>query len=485
MKTNLEYVHDSKNSKVWIIELKNKTITVLFGKKNSTLNEITKSYQNQKEAKEDYESRIIKKLKQGYQKINTLSLEKKSKSKSDKILKIQTISSYINDLLKFTNTIGDKQNKIIENMEDKSYEEYMKKYYDKHFVQFNKVINKYQTKKIGSFIQSGIIVKHIPTKMAKSILEQVNLFANSIDIDYHPNSDKKVRDIIHPSIYPLIIKTTHSNKKTDYWNRPYEDSDFQWLPSEFDIDIEGKCKIKSYINNLSLDHIDLYKKIEKIFEFVLPQLEDVWSWINSIKLKSEDFIGKNIMDKLKKHELKNKTLQVITKIVTIDLNSKQDLIGAWHIEGMPHENIVATASCTLYQESNFEGSILFKRVYTAQEEDYIRMNMQQDPIKEVSDLVYNQHVPIGKVNLSENTLIVFPNSHVHKVDMFNTGSKKQSRTIIVFWLINPNIKIKSTKDIEQQKYSINIAHRNRLMLMKERTIHKQTFNQRDINLCEH
>jgi len=67
-----------------------------------------------------------------------------------------------------------------------------------------------------------------------------------------------------------------------------------------------------------------------------------------------------------------------------------------------------------------------------------------------------------------------------------TSSKlEQSRTIIVFWLINSNIRITSTKDIKQQNYSLLKAHEIRLNLMKERTYHKQTFNQRELNLCEH
>ena len=528
MKIELEYVHDSKSSKVWIIELKGKTITTSYGKKNSTLNETVLKYDSEKEARNDYEKRISEKLKKGYQemdvskplssskptkKVKTKSksdstkkkskIKGKSKSKSDKKtskliskpgLHIQTISPYITDLLKFTDTMTDKQEgyyKDTERYTDESHQEVMEKmtkYYNKHFVQFKKVIDKYQTKKIGPFLQSGVIVKHIPSKLAESVLKQVNLFANSTDVDYHPNSDNKVRDIVHPSLYPLLQSTAKSNKQMDFWNRPYEESEFQWLPSEFEINDDGTCKIKSYINNLPLDNVDMYANIEKLFEFVLPQLEDVWSYINSIKLESEYDWKKakeKLTDKLLEHSLKGRTIQVITKIVTIGLNSKQDLIGAWHIEGMPHENIVATASCTIYQDPDFEGTLSFKRVYTAQEEEHLRVNIFQNPIHEVYDLVYNQHVPVGKVDLSANTLIVFPNSHVHKVDMFNTCSKNQSRTIVVFWLINPEVKIKSTNDIEQQKYSLKTAHENRLKLMKERTFHKQTFNQRDINLCEH
>ena len=88
----------------------------------------------------------------------------------------------------------------------------------------------------------------------------------------------------------------------DLWQRPYDESNFQWLPSEFEIDSNGKCKIKSYINNLPITFVDIYQQIEKLFEFVLPEFEDIWTNIN-----------KNVYDK--KYTFKNKTLQIITKIV--------------------------------------------------------------------------------------------------------------------------------------------------------------------------
>ena len=67
----------------------------------------------------------------------------------------------------------------------------------------------------------------------------------------------------------------------------------------------------------------------------------------------------------------------------------------------------------------------------------------------------------------------------------SNNKSEQTRTVIVFWLINPNVVITSTKDIARQKYSLVKARQERLKLMKERTFYKKTFNQRDLNLCEH
>ena len=83
MKTQLEYIYDSKNSKIWIIEQKAKTIKILFGKKNSSMNEKILNYSTEIEAKEDYKKRILEKLKKGYQNIETLIKKINSKSKSN------------------------------------------------------------------------------------------------------------------------------------------------------------------------------------------------------------------------------------------------------------------------------------------------------------------------------------------------------------------------------------------------------------------
>ena len=162
-----------------------------------------------------------------------------------------------------------------------------------------------------------------------------------------------------------------------------------------------------------------------------------------------DIPKKNIQ--FKKIELKNRTLQVITKIVKITLDN-QELAGAWHVEGMSHENIVATASYTLQQDSNFNAELYFKRMYLLNEVQDIVGDMPQNPPIELSNLLHNTLVPLGKVKINDGTLVVFPNSHIHKINMKSNAISH--RTIIVFWLINPEIRIPSTKDIPQQDYSL-------------------------------
>jgi hypothetical protein len=79
--------------------------------------------------------------------------------------------------------------------------------------------------------------------------------------------------------------------------------------------------------------------------------------------------------------------------------------------------------------------------------------------------------------------------------MHRTMSDKQSepkpkakRRIIVFWLVDPERKeMVTSAEINPQQvlFSREDALRYRLELMEERKRHKQDFNVREIELCEH
>uniref|UniRef100_A0A6C0DAL8 WGR domain-containing protein n=1 Tax=viral metagenome TaxID=1070528 RepID=A0A6C0DAL8_9ZZZZ len=453
MKTELEHIN---NSKVWSIELNNDSIIIQFGKKGYKLQTKKITFSSVDVAKDEYHKRINEKNRNGYKEnFNSQPIE--------------MINPILKSLVELAHEYCD--------------------WYDEEsiYVDFSSIeekVIKLQNENPLHFLKSGIIEKTITITLKNTLLKLINNFAEKRPIDYHPNTDKKVRDIVHPSIYPLILDTKLSNKTIDFWKRPYEDSKFQWLPSEFKIDSNGKCTIESYINNLPVTETELYKTIANAFEFVLPYFENIWSYTNVLELYDGDH--NNYSDKTYKHiSLRNKNLQVITKIVRVKLKAQEVLEGAWHVEGMSHENIVAAASITLDQGANFDAELAFKRIYTSDEAEHLLYNVPQNPSSEIDKFLNSFHVPLGKVKINNGSVILFPNSHIHRVDMKNNGTKEQSRTILVFWLVNPDFKIKSTKDIIQQNYDINKAYENRLELMKERTFYKQTFNQRDLNLCEH
>ncbi len=336
------------------------------------------------------------------------------------------------------------------------------------------------------FYQTGITHTKLDNQIQAQLLGQIKVFAETSRVDYHPGSNNKVRDIVHPSVYPLVKGKKSKPKKVDFFKRPYESSKFSWLPSEFKTNGENKCTISSYINNLPISEKPLYESIGKLFDTVLPEFEKAYSYVKTVRIfdEKENLYGSEKVQ-LEKTYLANRKLQVITKIVQVTLGPGESLPGSWHVEGMSHENIIATASCTLEQPDGFETKLYFKRTYYEEEAGYLMMNTAQHPPDPVYKLYHDNLVPIGKAEIKSGSLVVFPNNFVHKVDMSNTTTTPLTRTILVFWLINPEEPIKSTKDILQQTWDWEQVEKVRLELMAERTFYKQTFNQREINLCEH
>ncbi|KAH6903211.1 hypothetical protein BKA70DRAFT_1514913 [Coprinopsis sp. MPI-PUGE-AT-0042] len=100
--------------------------------------------------------------------------------------------------------------------------------------------------------------------------------------DWHPGSDGKVLDLVHPSLFPLIYGKTKvlpvgakvtSLLAQDCGKTPAYSTKFQWLPCEVDINGE-KARILSYINNLHPEeHPELYSTIEDVLTAAIPLWE--------------------------------------------------------------------------------------------------------------------------------------------------------------------------------------------------------------------
>ena len=59
--------------------------------------------------------------------------------------------------------------------------------------------------------------------------------------------------------------------------------------------------------------------------------------------------------------------------------------------------------------------------------------------------------------------------------------------MIVFWVVDPNVRLVSTREVAPQQTVIpkDEALAVRLELMEERKRHKQSLNVRAVSLCEH
>ena len=110
--------------------------------------------------------------------------------------------------------------------------------------------------------------------------------------DWHPGSDGKVLDIVHPSLYPLMygkskchpVGTVPLQDCSAYTGQgntvpiatpPDEAFDYstkhQWLPCEVLIGTGDEAKITSYINNLHPDGNEaLYAAIEQVISRAIP-----------------------------------------------------------------------------------------------------------------------------------------------------------------------------------------------------------------------
>ncbi len=297
-------------------------------------------------------------------------------------------------------------------------------------------------------------------------------------IDWHPGSDNKVRDIIHPSMYPYV-KGISFHIDNSIAPKCEENIRYQWLPSQFDIKNNAKVQVLSYINNLDENKYPKFiPMIEKVFEKFIPSLENV--------------LHKKIC---------GQSIQVIVKVGSIMLNNinSQYAGGSWHIEGMPHENIAAT--CIHYIDNNnaTDSFLEFRKPVIINELglDYPQCDMKYTThhygIEPEShfDGVMNRY--LGLIKCSENSSVIFPNSLQHRVKDFSWVAIKEKslRTILAFFVIDPDHKIISTKDIppQQKIFTIEKANYHRERLMFHRKFFVDQLNeeifQREFSLCEH
>ncbi|KAF2739548.1 hypothetical protein EJ04DRAFT_484494 [Polyplosphaeria fusca] len=132
--------------------------------------------------------------------------------------------------------------------------------------------------------------------------------------DWHPGSDEKVLDLVHPSLFPVIfgrtrvlptgavpLKTCVKYTGMGETTAPFEAAayhrsgawgndvsvklawgSFQWLPSNVTFDANGKPHITSYINNLHPRlHAELYQILEGYVDAAMPLFSECLSWFHS------------------------------------------------------------------------------------------------------------------------------------------------------------------------------------------------------------
>eukprot|EP00051_Salpingoeca_urceolata_P016212 m.214080 g.214080 ORF g.214080 m.214080 type:complete len:523 (-) comp18617_c0_seq3:3901-5469(-) len=353
-------------------------------------------------------------------------------------------------------------------------------------------------------VADGVIDPAVRAKL----VEGFNVVAAGPHQDFHPFSDNMVLDLVHPSLYCLVkgvsrkvdgevVEKTAADEKrvrthgyfratgaVGFFGRALETSLYQWLPSEFEIATDGTAKAASYINGYgdraAEPWTSLYDATEKAFAAMVPHFQQCLTQLYAAKDVTRDA------------ELKGKTVQVITKVVNYILQPGQSYHGVWHVEGMSHEHIIASG---IYYYETSEGvqdnGLSFRRGLHENEEESIVMayRHEEPPPFDYSKAV----IDLGTIETPQNRVLVFPNSHQHKVKSIlvpESSDVPGVRKIICFFLVDPEHRVTSTADIPDQRawMSREDAEKHRIELMRDRKYYKDEMNrdiEREINLCEH
>ncbi|KAJ3076540.1 hypothetical protein HDU98_002530 [Podochytrium sp. JEL0797] len=403
----------------------------------------------------------------------------------------------------------------------------------------------------GVFVSDTIVSSALVSRLSHhaSAVEHAALQKHK----WHPQSDNKVLDLIHPSDYCLVFgKSKLRNSPTclvgdtpvsydgleqkpqvHAWEEDHSDvsTKFQWIPAEFNISKEGQVTVESYINNLHrASHPELTGSISAIFAHMVPMFElalgplsttpltrihasmsnndyqagDIYDWqtdewvkhkygpesdIHDEKLRDYDefedeyyefadtlqarpiavpglpdaFPADEVTNlECRTMSLKGKTVQVIVKMANILLTPERPTFngGSWHLEGMENEAIAATG-ILYYDVDNITSSRLaFRHVYDT--DDGMSFEYEQGDFAGLEKVFgfsndhdeFSANVAVtGKIEAKPNRCIVFPNFLHHKVEAFELADKSRagSRKILAFFVVHPEHRILSSKDVAKQQ----------------------------------
>ncbi|KFY53172.1 hypothetical protein V496_07845 [Pseudogymnoascus sp. VKM F-4515 (FW-2607)] len=322
----------------------------------------------------------------------------------------------------------------------------------------------------------------IPEATRRALIDAIHVLEETTPVDYHPGSDNRVVDLVHPSMFPLVNGQSHilrdrsigmedclkvrpsegeiipippeeeaklpSPKPNviDYSQlkaipNPYSRK-FQWLPCDVQMEWPSGCNITSYINNLHpTEHAKLYPIIEEI---IACSSSPTWpptritysdvSYRRETPTNGRRFTAAEVVQpepqKYTPWEPPSVnlrldywgSLQVIVKLANIELTPEKPEYegGSWHVEGQLNEHICAKA---LYYYSNT--NITESRLSFRQESDYSVPHYVPNQIDPWISAIYGceNHGPrvqeIIDVECRQGRLLTFPNIFQHRVQPFS------------------------------------------------------------------
>ena len=285
-------------------------------------------------------------------------------------------------------------------------------------------------------------------------------------------------------------------------NHYHTSAKYAWLPTDFHVGDDGTVRCLSYINNLHpVQHAAVYPLIERVvtrfiplFERVLTSLRHppqdkapVSGWYDPADEErhdkeraakqrkqgadfDEDDDDQSWWESKPIHQplvppftmptplpdvvsLRGRRLQLIVKLADIVLTPEQSHYagGAWHVEGMRNECIVASG-IAYYDQSNIgPSSLAFRCAVT---EPLYEQNDSRG-VKAVYGLQDEKALvqPLGAIDTCKGRCIAFPNVFQHRVAPFSLldATKPGHRSILVLFLVDPTINLISTSRVPPQQ----------------------------------
>ncbi|OSC97245.1 hypothetical protein PYCCODRAFT_1399071 [Trametes coccinea BRFM310] len=361
--------------------------------------------------------------------------------------------------------------------------------------------------------------------------------------DWHPGTNKQVLDLVHPSLYCLRIgeslvrrkdasgadvvsvlnKEDYASQRPDFAGvEEFVSSDYQWLPTDFEVAGDGSVTVQplGYINNLHpIKHRSLYNTIASVLGRFVPLFNKVLSdmlnpepalaispdplkWYNHIQVPEFDYprpfeedpceqwahderwplipepvpFSPPDSDGRIEFNLNGRTVQVIVKLANIHLTPDNPTYpgGSWHVEGMANEKIVATGLYYYACENITESRLSFRTVVGEGDESGLWMSyVENDDQGWYSAFGFSggqgMNQVLGHIVAEEDKCVAFPNIYQHRVEPFELAdpSKPGHRKILCFFLVDPLQRILSTSDVPPQQEDWSMSEMVRAPALRE------------------
>ncbi|KAG8938305.1 hypothetical protein FRC04_009083 [Tulasnella sp. 424] len=171
--------------------------------------------------------------------------------------------------------------------------------------------------------------------------------------------------------------------------------------------------------------------------------------------------GEDIISRDSTYSIQGKRVQVIVKLENIHLTPEKPEYpgGAWHVEGMANERIVASGIYYYDCENITDSQLAFRMGVDFDRVDYEYGDSRGPELMiplpsgshNTSEEPSNQVV--GAVKTLPNRCIAFPNIYQHQVSSFKLVdlTKPGHRKIVALFLVDPGDRIPSTTDIPPQQ----------------------------------